>query len=73
MTRSAGSVNMEWWTNYVTLRLISEYEKHVVLWDSTLKFYKLVNEKNDAWGEISKERGISVAEVKTIKKNNGRN
>jgi hypothetical protein len=48
------TVNTEW-TNDVTLRLISEYEKHVVLWE-----------------EISKERGISVVEVKK-KMNNGRN
>jgi hypothetical protein len=41
MTRSARSVNMEW-TNDATLQLISEYQKHVVLWDSTHKFYKLV-------------------------------
>ena len=32
LTRSAGSVNMEW-TNDATLQLISEYENHV-LWDS---------------------------------------
>ena len=49
-----------------------EYEKHVVLWDRTHKFYKLVNKKNDAWEEIAKEVGISVAEVKK-KMNNGRN
>ena len=48
------TVNMEW-TNDVTLQLISEYEKHVVLWE-----------------EISKELGISVAEVKK-KMNDGRN
>ena len=44
----------------------------MVLWDSTHKFYKLVNRKNDAWEEIAKEVGISVAEVKK-KMNNGRN
>ena len=36
--------NMEW-TDDATLKLISEYEKHVVLWDSTHQFYKLVNKK----------------------------
>ena len=71
LTRSARSVNMEW-TNDATLELISEYEKRVVLWDRTHKFYKLVNKKNDAWEEISKKLGISVAEVKK-KMNNGRN
>ena len=71
MTRSAGSVNMEW-TNDATLALISEYEKHVGLWDSTHKFYKLVNKRDDAWEEIAKEVGISVAEVKK-RLNNGRN
>ena len=71
MTRSAGTVNMEW-TNDVTLQLFSEYEKHVVLWDSTHKFYKPINKKNDAWEEIAKEVDISVAEVKK-KMNNGRN
>jgi hypothetical protein len=71
MTRSAGIVNMEW-TNDVTLILISEYQKHVVLWDRTHKFHKLVNNKNDAWEEIAKEVGIGVAEVKK-KMNNGRN
>jgi LysM repeat protein len=65
MTRSAGSVNMEW-TNDVTVQLISEYQKHVVL------FYKLVNKKNDACEEIAKEVGISVPQVKK-KLNNGRN
>jgi hypothetical protein len=59
------------WTNDVTLKLISEYEKLVVLWESTHKFYKLVNKKNDAWEEIAKEVGISVAEVKK-KMNNGK-
>ena len=44
MTRSAGTVNMEW-TNDATLQLISEYEKYGVLWDRTRKFYKLVNRK----------------------------
>ena len=42
MTRSAGSVNIEW-TNDVTLQLNSEYEMHVVSWDRTHKFYKFVN------------------------------
>ena len=69
MTRSAGSVNIEW-TNNATLQLISEYQKHVVLWDSTHKFYKLGNKKNDAWEEIAKEVGVSVPKVKM---NNGRN
>ena len=58
-------------TNDATLELKSEYEKHVVLWDRTHKFYKLVNNKNDAWEEIAKEVGISVAEVKK-KMNYGR-
>jgi transcription initiation factor IIE alpha subunit len=71
LTRSAGSVNIEW-TNNATLELISEYQKHVVLWDSAHKFYKLVNKKNDAWEEIAKEVGISVPEVKK-KMNKGRN
>ena len=71
MTRSAGSVNMGW-TNDVALKLISEYEKHVVLWDRTHKFCKLVNKRKDAWEEIAKEVGISVAEAKN-KMNNGRN
>jgi hypothetical protein len=62
-THSAGSVNMVW-TNDATLQLISEYQKHVVLWDSTHNFYKLVNKKNDAWEEIAKEVGISVPDVK---------
>ena len=44
MTRSAGSVYMER-TNDVTLQLFSEYEKHVVLWDRTHKFHKLVSKK----------------------------
>jgi hypothetical protein len=44
----------------------------VVLWDSTHKFYKLVNKKNDAWEEIAKEVGISVPQVKK-KMNNDRN
>ena len=44
MTRS---VNMEL-TNDATLQLISEYQKHVVLWDRTHKFYKLVNKSPDA-------------------------
>ena len=70
MTRSAGSVNMEW-TNDATLELISEYEKHMVLWDSTHKFYKLVNKRDDGWEEIAKEVAISVPEVKK-KPNNGR-
>jgi hypothetical protein len=52
------------WTNDATLRLISECQKRVVLWDRTHKFYKLVNKKNDAWEEIAKEVGISVPEVK---------
>ena len=69
--RSAGSINMEW-TNNATLKLISEYQKHVVLWDSTHKFYKLVNKKNDAWEEIAKEVDISVPDVKN-KINKGRN
>jgi hypothetical protein len=43
----------------------------VVLWDSTRKFYKLVNKKNDAWEETAKEVDISVPQVK--KKINGRN
>jgi hypothetical protein len=46
-------VNMEW-TNDATLQLFSEYQKYVALWDSTRKFYKLVNIKNDAWEEIAK-------------------
>jgi hypothetical protein len=71
MTRSAGIVNMEW-KNDATLQLISEYYKHVVLWDSGHKFYKLVNKKNDAWEEIAKEVDISVPDVKK-KINNGRN
>jgi hypothetical protein len=70
MTRSAGSVDMER-TNDATLQLISEYEKHVVLWDRTHKFYKLVNNKNDAWEEIAKV-DICVPQVKK-KMNNGRN
>ena len=60
------------WMNDATLQLISEYQKHVVSWDSTHKFYKLVNKQNDAWEEIAKEVGISVPEVKK-KMNNGRN
>jgi hypothetical protein len=36
----------------------------VVLWDRTHKFYKLVSKEYEAWEEISKEVGISVAEVK---------
>ena len=52
------------WTNNATVQLISEYQKHVILWDSTHKFYKLVNTKNDAWEEIAKEVGIRVAQVK---------
>ena len=71
MTRSAGSINMER-TNDATFQLISEYQKHVVFWDRTHKFYKLVSKKNDAWEEIAKEVGISVAEVKK-EMNNGRN
>jgi DNA-binding transcriptional regulator WhiA len=71
MTRSAGSINMEW-TNEATLQVISEYEEHVVLLDSTHKFYKLVNKKNDAWEEIAKEVGVSAPEVKK-KPNNGIN
>ena len=71
MTRSARIVNMEW-TNDAMLQLISEYEKHAVLWDNTHKFYKLVNNENDAWEEIATEVGISVAEVKK-KMNNDRN
>jgi hypothetical protein len=71
MTRSARSVNMEW-TNDARLQLISEYQKHVVLWDSTHKFCKLVNKKNDAWEETAKEVGIRVPQVKK-KMNNGRN
>jgi hypothetical protein len=71
MTRSARIVNMEL-TNDAMLRLISEYEKHAVLWDNTHKFYKLVNNENDAWEEIATEVGISVAEVKK-KMNNDRN
>ena len=37
LTRSAGSVNMEW-TKDATLEVISEYEKQVVLWDSCHDF-----------------------------------
>jgi hypothetical protein len=59
------------WTNDATLELISEYQKHVVLWGSTHKFYKLVNKKNGALEEIAKEVGISVPEVKK-KLNNSR-
>jgi hypothetical protein len=69
MTHSAGSINMEW-MNDATLQLISEYQKHVILWDSTHKFYKLVNKKDDAWEEIAKV-GNSVPEVKK-KLNNGK-
>jgi hypothetical protein len=39
----------------------------VVLWDSTRKFYKLVDKKNDAWEGISKEVDVSVPEVKKRK------
>jgi hypothetical protein len=63
--------NMEW-TDDATLKLISEYEKHVVLWDSTHQFYELVNKKNDAWEEMSKELDIIVPQVEK-KMNNGRN
>jgi enamine deaminase RidA (YjgF/YER057c/UK114 family) len=59
-------------TNDATLELISKYVKYVVLWDSTRKFYRLVNKKNDVWEENAKEVGIRVAEVKK-KMNNGRN
>jgi hypothetical protein len=59
------------WMNNATVQLISEYQKHVILWDRTHKFYKLVNKNNDSWEEIAKEVGISVAEVKK-KMNNGR-
>jgi hypothetical protein len=58
--------------NDATLQLISEYQEHVVLWDSTHKFYKLVNKQNDVWEEIAEEVGISVPEVKK-KMNHGRN
>ena len=68
MTRS---VNVEW-ANEATLELISECQKHVVLWDRTHKFYKLVNKQNDAWEETAKEVGISLPQVKK-KMNNGRN
>jgi hypothetical protein len=60
------------WTNDATLRLISEGQKRVVLWESIHKFYKLVNTKNDAWEEIAKEVRISVLQVKN-KMNDGRN
>jgi hypothetical protein len=59
---------MEWTNDDATLQLISEYEKRVVLWDRTHKFYKLVNKKNDAWEELLK----NLAELKK-KINNGRN
>jgi hypothetical protein len=71
LTRSAGSVKI-YWTNNAMLQLTSEYQKHVVLWDSTHKFYKLVNKKNYVWEGTAKEVGISVLEVKK-KMNNGRN
>lgn len=54
---------MEWMNDRV-IDLIKLYEKHVVLWDSTNKFYKINNKKNDAWKEISQELNLDVQEIK---------
>jgi histidinol phosphatase-like PHP family hydrolase len=59
-------------TNDATLELIREYQKRVVLSDSSHKCDKLISKKNDAWEEIAKEVDISVPQVKK-KMNNGRN
>ncbi|XP_069704795.1 uncharacterized protein [Periplaneta americana] len=52
------------WTTALVLQFIKAYEKRELLWNNTHTAHKILNKKNEAWEEISKELNIEVSELK---------
>ncbi|KAL1516253.1 hypothetical protein ABEB36_000172 [Hypothenemus hampei] len=52
------------WANDKTIELIELYRSKDCLWNPKSKHYKLLNKKNDAWGEIASEINCDMPEVK---------